>query len=98
MATKRTTKKNSNQMVEPIDVGEGYFLINFRKNDYGFFNLAHNGAVIFGCRLVEAEDGHLFVSYPARKGSDGKYYAHARFLDRIPHSVIEAIDDATTIE
>lgn len=96
MATKRTTKKETKN--ETIELGEGYSLVNFRKNDYGFFNLSYSGAVIYGCRLVEAEDGHLFVSYPSRKGTDDKYYCHARFTEKIPRSVIEAIDDATCTE
>lgn len=41
------------------------------------FTLIANGVSIYGCRLVESNDGRLFVGFPARKGKDGKYYNHA---------------------
>ena len=93
MATRKSTKKE-NVETKKIDCGEGFFL-HYRQNDYGLFNLEHNGAIIYGCRLVERKDDkNLFVSYPSRKGNDNKYYCHARFTVTIPDSVIEKIADA----
>ena len=40
------------------------------------FTLIVNGVSIYGCRIVEGKNGD-FVSFPSRKGNDGKYYAHA---------------------
>ena len=40
------------------------------------FDVEINGVTIYGCRVVESKNGD-FVSYPARKGSDDKYYSHA---------------------
>ena len=94
MATRKNSTKKQEVKFERIDMGEGFFL-HYRKNDYGLFNLEHNGAIIYGCRLVEAHSGNIFVSYPSRKGTDGKYYSHARFIEPIPDSVIEGIINAT---
>lgn len=40
------------------------------------FNLCLNGVTIYGCRVVEGKEGD-FISYPSRKGNDGKYYSYA---------------------
>ena len=40
------------------------------------FTLIVNGVSIYGCRIVEGKNGD-FVSFPSRKGNDGKYYSHA---------------------
>ena len=44
--------------------------------DHLFFDMVVNGVKIYGCRLVEGSKG-TFVSFPSRKGNDGKYYSHA---------------------
>lgn len=41
------------------------------------FTLNVDRVSIYGCRIVEAKNGESFISFPARKGSDGKYYKHA---------------------
>lgn len=40
-------------------------------------DLILNGIEIYGVRVVEGKNGD-FLSYPQRKGSDGKYYHIAR--------------------
>lgn len=40
------------------------------------FDLDLNGVRIYGCRVVEGKNGD-FISFPQRKGSDGKYYSIA---------------------
>lgn len=37
------------------------------------FDLEVNGIMIYGCRVVESKNGD-FISFPQRKGGDGKYY------------------------
>lgn len=91
MATKRTKKEPAKFAI--VDMGNDYFL-HYKENDYGLFGLEHNGAIIYGCRLVEASNGNIFISFPSRKGSDGKYYNHARFTAKIPDEVVEKIADA----
>ena len=95
MATNRRTKKETEkkEKMKPVEIIKDW-LLWYRENEYGLFGLEHNGAVIFGCHLVERRDGGVFVSYPSRKGNDGKYYAHARFTEDIPDEVVEAIADA----
>lgn len=40
------------------------------------FDMVVNGVSIYGCRVVEGEKGD-FISFPAHKATDGKYYSHA---------------------
>ena len=40
------------------------------------FDVIINGVSIYNCRVVEGKNGD-FISFPARKGSDGNYYSHA---------------------
>ena len=44
--------------------------------DQLFFDMEVNGVKIYGCRLVDGSKG-VFVSFPSRKGNDGKYYSYA---------------------
>lgn len=51
----------------------------FSKNngpDDVVFDMELNGVTIYGCRVVEGKNGD-FISFPSRKGSDGKYYSIA---------------------
>ena len=42
------------------------------------FNLKVDGFVdIYGLRIYDGKDGKPFISFPARKGNDGKYWNHA---------------------
>ncbi len=45
-------------------------------NDVTFFDMKVNGVTIYGCRFIEGKNGN-FVSFPSKKGNDGKYYNHA---------------------
>lgn len=89
---KKNSTRKQEKKTEVAEMPNGYFL-HYRENDYGLFGLEHDGAVIYGCRLVEGSKG-VFVSYPSRKGNDGKYYSHARFVEPIPFDTIEAIAEA----
>lgn len=47
-----------------------------RRFDNGdVFDMVLNGISIYGCRLVDGVNG-TFVSFPARKGTDGKWYSN----------------------
>ena len=42
------------------------------------FNLTVDGFVnIYGCRIYDGKEGKPFISFPSRKGNDGKYWNHA---------------------
>lgn len=49
----------------------------FESGDVGF-DMVVNGITIYGCVYKEGSKGS-FVSFPAKKGSDGKYYNHVFF-------------------
>lgn len=41
------------------------------------FNMQVDGFVdIYGCRIYDGKEGKPFISFPSRKGSDGKYWNH----------------------
>lgn len=42
------------------------------------FDMIVNGVTVYGCRIVEGKNGD-FVSFPAKKGKDGKYYSHCYY-------------------
>ena len=44
--------------------------------DLVYFDVEINGVTIYGCRVVEGNNGD-FISFPSHKGKDGKYYNHA---------------------
>lgn len=56
-------------------------------------DLVLNGVEIYGVRVVEGKNGD-FLSYPQRKGSDGKYYhiARAPLCDVDQEAVIAEIE------
>lgn len=47
---------------------------------------------VYGCRIAEGRDG-AFVSWPSRKGKDGKYYSHAylQLTDEEQEEIIEEV-------
>ena len=53
---------------------------------------------IYGCRIVDSKQGN-FISFPSRKGTDGKYYSHANIQltqeeqDEIIEAVMDALDE-----
>lgn len=50
---------------------------------------------IYGCRVADGKKGGNFVSFPSRKGSDGKYYSHAyiRLTDEEQDDILDAVMD-----
>ena len=59
------------------------------------FTLIINGVSIYGCRIVEGKNGD-FVSFPSRKGNDGKYYSHA-FI-KLSTSDVDTIEELISKE
>jgi len=62
---------------------------------YPSFNIMlHNGQnaepflVIKGCKIIEGQNGP-FISYPARKQDNGKYWNHVYGSDRFNEAVIQ---------
>lgn len=63
------------------------------------FALMAGRFTIYGCRMVEGKNGE-FISFPARKGKDGKYYNHAVCVltpeetAEVINAVYEVLDNA----
>lgn len=76
MATKKSSKKNSKKVAE-IEVTS---LEVTRAREYEgifFFDMVLNGVYIYGCRLIEGDNG-WFVSFPSKKPDKkgGKWFNH----------------------
>lgn len=48
---------------------------------------------IYGCRIAAGKSGSNFISFPSRKGTDGKYYSHAyvRLTDAEQQEIMDAV-------
>lgn len=82
MATKKFTSKktSSKKTVKAVKAIEVTFLKVTRARAYEdmyFFDMVLNGVQIYGCRLIEGENG-WFVSFPSKKPTmkNGKWYNH----------------------
>lgn len=58
------------------------------------FDMEINGVTIYGATMIEGKKGD-FVSFPSRKGSDGKYYSHcyAKLTDEDVKNINAQLDD-----
>ena len=81
MATKKTGKKDSTKTgknkVNEIEVTSLEVTRAREYNELFFFDMVLNGIWIYGCRLIEGENG-WFVSFPSKKPAKkgGKWYNH----------------------
>ena len=59
------------------------------------FDVIINGVSIYNCRVVEGKNGD-FISFPARKGSDGNYYSHAyiKLTDEDTQKIVGLVEKA----
>lgn len=59
------------------------------------FDMVVNGVSIYGCRVIEGKNGD-FVSFPAYKGSDGKYYSHCwvKLSEEDTKAIVKQVEDA----
>lgn len=67
---KKPEKKNKS-IITSMDVTRAHAF----DNGGAVFDAIINGITIYGLRVVEGKNGD-FISFPARKGSDGSYYNH----------------------
>jgi len=81
MAKTITKGKKTQKSTAPIT----WSVSNVRAWDDGGVTFALNLQVaegrmvtVYGCRIAEGQEG-AFISFPSRKGKDGKYYSHAYF-------------------
>ena len=59
------------------------------------FDMTINGVSIYNCRVVEGKNGD-FISFPARKGSDGNYYSHVyiKLTDEDTQKIVGLVEKA----
>lgn len=59
------------------------------------FDAVINGITIYNLRVVEGKNGD-FISFPARKGSDGSYYNHVwiKLTDEDTKELISQVEKA----
>ena len=82
---KKTEAKELNYEVEVTRAHE------FKSGDISF-DMVVNGVNIYNCTYMNESEKikHAFVSFPSRKGSDGKYYSYAWF--RITDELLDEIE------
>lgn len=101
MAKITTKGKNTQKAAAPIT----WSVSNMRAWDDGGVTFALNLEVaskrvvtIYGCRIVEGKEGS-FISFPSRKGKDGKFYSHAYLRltqeeqDEIIQAALEGLEE-----
>ena len=82
MATKKSSKSSKNSMNSKKEVAEievtSLEVTRAREyEDIFFFDMVLNGVYIYGCRLIEGDNG-WFVSFPSKKPNKkgGKWFNH----------------------
>lgn len=84
--TKKTTEKKTNEIkvVRAHQFDDGSIAID----------LEVNGVSIYNATLREGKNGQ-FVSFPSRKGKDGKYYSHVyvKFTEDDIQTIIEQVEE-----
>lgn len=89
--TKNRGKKNAeyNEVVS-------FEILKATQYNWGVgFNMVLNGVTIYNCTVAETKDGKQFISFPARKGTDGKWYSfvYFRFSDGDLEAILEAVEN-----
>ena len=84
-------EKKSESIVQSVDV------VRAKSFDNGgvVFDVIINGVSIYNCRVVEGKNGD-FISFPARKGTDGNYYSHAyiKLTDEDTKKIVGLVEKA----
>lgn len=84
-------EKKTESLVQNVDV------VRAKSFDNGgvVFDVIINGVSIYNCRVVEGKNGD-FISFPARKGSDGNYYSHAyiKLTDEDTQKIVGLVEKA----
>lgn len=98
MARERQRKSNTQAEKQYLKVDS--FKIR-RANEYDktgtiFFDLEINGLTVYGCTVAKRKtDDSEFISFPSRKGADGKYYSivYAALTQEDQDKIIDAVYD-----
>ena len=79
----------------PAIVIDNFSVSGVKQFDNGnvLFNLEINGVKIYGMTVIEGSNGD-FLSFPSRKGQDGKYYSivWCKLSDKDSADIIEQVE------
>jgi len=93
---KQETAKQDNTQIEYLEVTsvEVTRAHSFGEGKGCAFDMKLNGISLYNCRVVEGKQGD-FISFPAYKGNDGKWYSHfwARLTDEDSKEIIAQIEN-----
>lgn len=94
MKKPETSKKGNENKAEEIKL-DSYGVNRVKMWDNGgvTFDLTLNGVTIYGCNVVEGKEGD-FISFPARKGSNNKYYsiAYAKLSSKDQSDILSEVE------
>lgn len=84
-------EKKVESLIQKVDIIRAHAF----DNGGVVFDMVVNGVFIYGCRVVEGKNGD-FVSFPARKGSDGNYYSHAyiKLTEEDTKNIVSLVENA----
>lgn len=89
--------KKTKKEIETLVIDE-FKILRAHEFDNGntAFDIEINGIKIYGCTIMQGKNGR-FISFPQRKGSDGKYYNVVWFglSEKDSDSIIDAVDAET---
>ena len=87
--TKKANKEKTEGTKHEIKVTRGHVF----DDGSVAFDMEVNGVFIYNSILREGKNGQ-FISFPSRKGKDGKYYSHVfvKFSDDDVKSIVEQLE------
>lgn len=95
MAFAKKGKAESKKTVECGNV-ESFEVLKATQYSWGVgFNMILNGVTIYNCAVAETKDGNFFISFPSRKGTDGKWYSYVyfRFSEIDQNAILAAVSE-----
>lgn len=90
------TKKNSGEKKAESGKVISFEILKATQYSWGVgFNMVLNGVTIYNCTVAETKDGKFFISFPSRKGTDGKWYSYVyfRFSEADQNVILEAVQN-----
>ena len=92
------TKKGKTAEKKAVECGkvESFKVLKATQYSWGVgFNMILNGVTIYNCTVAETKDGNFFISFPSRKGTDGKWYSYVyfRFSEEDQNAILAAVSD-----
>lgn len=93
MAFAKKGKADSKKAVKCGKV-ESFEVLKATQYSWGVgFNMILNGVTIYNCTVAETKDGDFFISFPSRKGTDGKWYSYVyfRLSEEDQNAILEAV-------